>query len=312
MNVLITGANGFIGNAIALHLANCEGYSIRVAVRKSTKSFPSSVQVYENMDLLGKTDWRHALRDVDVVIHCAASAHMVNGGSKGVVSNLMEVNVDGTSNLAHQAALNGVKRFIFISTLAIHGAETLLRPFSVDDDPQPQTDYAQSKLAAEIKLMEISHASGMAFVVIRPPLVYGPNAPGKFGMLVRCLNRRIPLPLGKIKNKKSFVFLYNLVDLVICCIEHPNAINQVFLVSDDEDISTTQLVVKIGIALKKPALFLPFTAFLWGMAVIIFSKSKLPQQLLGSLQVDMEKTKSTLKWRPPFNVDEAIRKTIDG
>ena len=261
MNVLITGANGFIGNAVALNLNSRECYLVRVTVRKLNKNFPNSIQVYENMDLLGDTDWSHALKNIDVVIHCAASAHLAGSGSKDSISRFLNVNVSGTENLAYQAAMLGVKRFIFLSTLAVHGAETLLRPFNVDDEFLPQSDYARSKLAAEKKLAEISKATGMSIVVIRPPLVYGPNAPGKFRLLVRCVQWRLPLPLGNIKNKKSFLFLDNLVDLIICCIDNPNASNQVFLVSDDEDISTTQLIEKIGIALNKPTFLLPIPVF---------------------------------------------------
>lgn len=310
MNVLITGANGFIGNAIALNLSSRECNLVRVSVRKSNKNFPKSVQVYENMDLLGDTDWSHALKNIDVVIHCAASAHLADCGSKDSISNFLKVNVSGTENLAHQAAMLGVKRFIFLSTLAVHGSETLLRPFNVDDEPRPHSDYARSKLEAEKKLMKISKATGMSIVVIRPPLVYGPNAPGKFGLLVRCVQWRLPLPLGNIKNKKSFVFLDNLVDLIICCIDNPNASNQVFLVSDDEDISITQLIQTIGIALNKPTFLLPIPVFILRLAARIFGKQKLSQQLLSSLQVNIEKTKLKLGWKPPFNVDSAMCKTM--
>lgn len=310
MNVLITGANGFIGNDVALKLNSRECNLVRVSVRKLNKNFPNAIQVYENMDLLADTDWSHALKNIDVVIHCAASAHLADCGSKESISRFIKVNVSGTENLAYQAAMLGVKRFIFLSTLAVHGAETLLRPFNVDDELQPHSDYARSKLAAEKKLAEISKATGMSIVVIRPPLVYGPNAPGKFGLLVRCVHWCLPLPLGNIKNKKSFVFLDNLVDLIICCINNPNASNQVFLVSDDEDISTTQLIKKVGNALNKPTFLLPIPEFILRLFAKIFCKQKLAQQLLSSLQVDIEKTKLVLGWKPPFNVDAAMCKTM--
>jgi nucleoside-diphosphate-sugar epimerase len=310
MNVLITGASGFIGNAVALNLASRKFNLVHASVRKSNKNFPDSIKVFENMDLLGDTDWSHALKNIDVVIHCAASAHLVHSASKESITSLLKVNVNGTEKLAHQAALFGVKRFIFLSTLAVHGAETSLHPFSVDDEPRPHSDYARSKLEAEKKLVEISQASRMSWVVIRPPLVYGPNAPGKFRLLVRCVRWRLPLPLGKVKNKKSFVFLDNLVDLIICCINNPSASNQVFLVSDDEDISTTQFIRKIGTALNKPTFLLPIPVFILRLAAKFFGKQKLAEQLLSSLQVDIEKTKIKLRWKPPFNVDAAMSKAM--
>jgi UDP-glucose 4-epimerase len=311
MIVLITGANGFIGSAIVLKLASIVSNVVRAAVRKPSIKFPKSVQIADNLDLSDCTDWGRALEKIDVVIHCAARVHVMNDTSKDPINEFRKINTDGTLNLARQAALAGVKRFIFISTLGVNGAETSNIPYKADDIPHPHSPYAQSKLEAELGLREISESTNMSIVIIRPPLVYGPNAPGNFGSLLRWVNRRIPLPLGAIKNKRSFIFLDNLVDMIICCIEHPNAVNQVFLVSDDEDLSTTELLKKMGSALNKSTLLLPIPMYFLNTAARIVGKSKVTQQLLGSLQVDIEKTKTLLNWKPPYSVDVALKKTAE-
>lgn len=308
MNILITGGNSFIGYAIALYLVNHTCHSVRVSIRKSDKKFPYPTEVYENIDLQGNVSWAKLLDNIDVVIHCAAIAHSVGGLSKTVNSSLIDVNVDATTNLAKQAALYGVKRFIFLSTLAIHGSETREFPFCVDDQPKPYSNYAYSKLSAENSLFNISKVYGLSLVVIRPPLVYGLNAPGKFSLLLSFINFRLPLPFYNFHNKRGFVFIDNLVDLIICCIDHPNASNQVFLVSDDDDISINEFVRKIGIALNKPVILFPLYSFIFNIVARIFRKAVFFQYLFGSLRIDIEHTKSTLNWKPPFSVDDAICK----
>jgi nucleoside-diphosphate-sugar epimerase len=275
--------------------------------------FPASIEVYDNLDL-ESTDWSYALQNIDVVIHCAARVHVMKDKSKDPIIDFRKVNTDGTLNLARQAALSGVERFIFLSSLGVNGAEHQAvhsRRIKADESAQPHSPYAQSKMEAEIGLLEISRTTKMSTVIIRPPLVYGPNAPGNFGSLLRIVKKQIPLPLGAVKNKRSFVFLDNLVDMVICCITHQNAANQVFLVSDDEDLSTTQLLTKMGRAFNKNTLLLPIPMYILNAAAKCVGKTKVAQQLLGSLQVDIEKTKSLLEWNPPFSVDEALRKTAE-
>jgi nucleoside-diphosphate-sugar epimerase len=193
----------------------------------------------------------------------------------------------------------------------VNGAETFTKPFLADDAPHPHSPYAQSKLEAESGLIDLSRTTQMSTVIIRPPLVYGHTAPGNFGALMRIVKRRIPLPLGRVTNKRSFVFLDNLVDLISVCITHPNAVNQIFLVSDDEDLSTTQLLKKMGNVFNKPTVLLPIPMFILNTAAKLAGKAKVAQQLLGSLQVDIQKTKSLLGWSPPFSVDDGLRKTAD-
>jgi nucleoside-diphosphate-sugar epimerase len=308
-NILITGANGFIGSALVLKLAATESGVIRIAVRQSTRIFPDRVEVLENLELSEKTDWAEALKNIDVVIHCAARAHLLTDSASDPLAEFRKVNTASTLTLAKQAVAAGVQRFIFISSLGVNGAETVTRPFSADDAPQPHSPYAQSKFEAESGLIDLSQATKMTVVVIRPPLVYGPHAPGNFGVLMQIVKKRIPLPLGRVANKRSFVFLDNLVDLISLCVLHPKAANQTFLVSDDEDLSTTELLRKMGNVFNKPALLVPVPIFVLKTALELVGKAKMSQQLLGSLQVDIQKTKSLLAWSPPFTADEGLLKT---
>jgi nucleoside-diphosphate-sugar epimerase len=308
-NVLVTGANGFVGSALVLKIAEAETGVIRIAVRKSTRLFPKRVEIVENLELAESTDWTAALKNIDVVIHCAARAHLLKDNASDPLTEFRKVNTAGTLSLAQQAATAGVKRFIFISSLGVNGAETFTKPFLADDTPLPHSPYAQSKFEAERGLSELSEKTKMSVVVIRPPLVYGSNAPGNFGALMRIVKKRIPLPLGRVTNKRSFVFLDNLIDLISLCVVHPNAANQIFLISDDEDLSTTQLLEKMGKVFNKRAMLLPVPVGLLNAAAKLVGKAKVAQQLLGSLQVDIQKTKSLLGWTPPFSVDEGLRKT---
>lgn len=310
-NILITGANGFVGSALVLKLAEIESARIRIAVRKSTRILSKRVETFENLELAENTDWTEALKNIDVVIHCAARAHLLKDNANDPLTEFRKVNTAGTLCLARQAAVAGAKRFIFISSLGVNGAETFSKPFLADDTPRPHSPYAQSKFEAEKGLRELSQTTKMSVVIIRPPLVYGPNAPGNFGALTRIIKKRIPLPLGRLTNKRSFVYLDNLIDLIALCIDHPNAANQTFLVSDDEDLSTTQLLKKKGDVFNKPVVLLPVPASILKVAAKAIGKDKVAQQLLGSLQADIQKTKSLLGWRPPFSVDEGLLKTAE-
>lgn len=310
-NILITGANGFVGSALVLKLAEIESARIRISVRKSTRILSKRVETFENLELAENTDWTDALKNIDVVIHCAARAHLLKDNANDPLTEFRKVNTAGTLCLARQAAEAGAKRFIFISSLGVNGAETFSKPFLADDTPRPHSPYAQSKFEAENGLRELSQTTKMSVVIIRPPLVYGPNAPGNFGALTRIIKKRIPLPLGRLTNKRSFVYLDNLVDLIALCIDHPNAANQTFLVSDDEDLSTTQLLKKKGDVFNKPVVLLPVPTSILKVAAKAIGKDKVAQQLLGSLQADIQKTKSLLGWRPPFSVDEGLLKTAE-
>ncbi len=218
-----------------------------------------------------------------------------------------KVNVDGTLALARQAAAAGLSRFIFISSIGVNG-NINTRPFTENDNPGPAEPYAQSKWEAEQGLWEIQRETGIDIVIIRPPLVYGPEAPGNFGSLVRWVERRMPLPLGAIHNQRSLVALDNLVDLIITCIDHPAASNQVFLAGDGQDLSTTELLRGVAKAMGKPSRLIPVPATLLMQGATLLGKKPVAQRLLGSLQVDISKARSLLGWEPPVSVEEGLRR----
>jgi UDP-glucose 4-epimerase len=218
------------------------------------------------------------------------------------------VNVDGTLALARQAIAAGVKRFVFISSIKVNGEGTPPgRPYSANDTPQPQDPYGTSKLEAETALQALARDTGLEVVIVRPVLVYGPGVKANFLNMMRWLDRGIPLPFGAIDNRRSLVAVENLVDLVVTCIGHEAAANQVFLVSDGEDLSTTGLLRRMGQALGRPARLLPVPAGLLSAGAKALGKGSLSQRLCGSLQVDISKTRDLLGWRPPIDVDTALR-----
>jgi nucleoside-diphosphate-sugar epimerase len=313
VKILLTGASGFVG-AEVLHSALQRGLDVRPAYRSkkpAAKDHTAQLDQVIVPGLAGDTDWSVALRGVDVVIHCAARAHVMRDDQADPLAVYRSVNVDGTLSLAKQAANFGVKRFIFLSSIGVNGAETFGVPFSIQSAPSPHSPYALSKYEAELGLQELSKCTGMEGVIIRAPLVYGPGAPGNFGSLTRLLKRGWPMPLGAIHNQRSLVSLENLVDLILTCTVHPAAANQIFLVSDGEDISTTELLRRMGIALGKPACLIPVSAKLLRAVAGFFGKSQAAQSLCGSLQVDISKTCELLDWKPPLSVDEGLRRLVD-
>jgi nucleoside-diphosphate-sugar epimerase len=256
------------------------------------------------------TDWQNALKGVDVVIHSAARVHVMEDKASDPLAAFRKVNVEGTLNLARQAAELGVRRFISISSIKVNGEGTSLgMPYLADAQPAPADPYGISKMEAEQGLRELAAESGMEVVIIRPPLVYGPGVKANFLNMMRWLHKGVPLPFGAIHNRRSLVALDNLVDLIVTCIGHPAAANQTFLVSDGEDLSTTELLRGMGTALGKPARLLPVPSWLLETGAAMLGKQALSQRLCGSLQVDISKTRELLNWTPPVSVDEALRKT---
>ena len=229
--------------------------------------------------------------------------------SKDPLASFRKVNVEGTLNLARQAAAKGVRRFIFISSIKVNGEETFGVPYTADSEPAPVDPYGISKLEAEQGLMSIASQTGMEVVIIRPVLVYGPGVKANFLSMMKWLSQGIPLPFGAINNRRSLVALGNLVDLVVTCIDHPKAANQKFLVSDGDDLSTTMLLNKMAQALNKPARLLPIPSFFLKLAAFLLGKQSLSQRLCGSLQVDIDKNRELLGWKPPLSVDSALGAT---
>jgi len=227
------------------------------------------------------------------------------------LAEFRRANVEGTLNLARQAVAAGVSRFIFISSIGVNGSETVSSPFSESDQPNPREPYAISKWEAEEGLMNLAAETGMEVVIIRPPLVYGPNAPGNFGRLYRLIQRGFPLPLGAIHNRRSLVALSNLVDFICVCLNHPAAANQTFLVSDGEDISTTDLLRRMAHALHVPARLVPVPQGLLEWGAKMLGREDLSQRLCASLQVDISKARTLLGWQPPVTVEAALRSTAE-
>ena len=249
----------------------------------------------------------------NVLVHCAARVHVMDESSKNPLEEFREVNTYGTLNLAQQAAEAGVKRFIFISTIKVNGESTEFgKPFKPDDNFIPADPYGLSKYEAEVGLRKIAKETGMEVVIIRPPLVYGPGVKANFASMMKWVNKGLPLPLGGIKeNQRSLVSVDNLVDLIVTCIDHPNAINQTFLVSDDDDVSTTGLLENMAVALGVPSRLLPIPASWFNFVAKLINKPAISQRLCGSLQVDMSKTTELLNWFPPYTSADCLKKTAE-
>jgi nucleoside-diphosphate-sugar epimerase len=251
-----------------------------------------------------------SLRPSDVVVHLASRAHVVSEEVPEPIAEYRRINTNVTLELAKKAAQAGIKRFVFISSIGVNG-NINTRPFTAEDQPNPAEPYALSKWEAEQGLWQIQQETGIEIVIIRPPLVYGLGAPGSFGSLIRWVEKGIPLPLGAIHNNRSLMGVDNLVDLITCCIDHPAAANQVFLASDGEDLSTTELLRAVGKAMGKPVRLIPVPAGLLQFGATLLGKKAMAQRLLGSLQVDISKTCELLDWKPPYTVEEGLRRCFD-
>lgn len=311
--VLLTGATGFIGGQLVKRLLQDTEVSLRIVLRAAGEQFRDPrMTVFSPVDLSINSDWSVMLQGCDVVIHSAARAHIMKETAKDPLSEYRKINTEATLNLAGQAAQQGVKRFIFISTIGVNGnTTTRSQVFSADDLPNPSNPYAISKYEAERGLQRIAKESNMEIVIIRPPLVYGPSAKGNFHRLIHWLKKGIPLPLGAINNKRSFVSIDNLLSLILTCIEHPAAANQIFLVSDGEDISTTVLLKKMSQIMKQPARLLPIPQSMLSLVANLLGRKDDLQRLCGSLQIDITKTREVLGWKPEVSMEETLRLIVE-
>ncbi len=307
--IFVTGGTGFVGSALLNRLLR-DGYKTSANVRSSVSNIPGGVQSLLIGGITAATDWNAALKGVQVVVHCAARVHVMDDRSLDPLEAYRQVNVDGTLNLANQAAQAGVRRFVFVSSIKVNGEVSRpSQPFTADQVPAPLDPYGISKLEAELGLREIESKTGMEVVIVRPPLVFGPGVKANFASMMRWVVHEIPLPLGAIHNARSMVSLDNLVDLLVTCLEHPAARGQTFLVSDGEDLSTTELLRRTARAMGKKALLLPVPTFFLELSGALLGKRAVVQRLCGSLQVDIKKTKDLLGWSPPVSVDEGLRQT---
>jgi nucleoside-diphosphate-sugar epimerase len=306
VSILITGASGFVGSSLCRHLLDLE-YPVVGLTRKS----PQQAHEQQGPELAACSDWSPWLKAGQVVIHCAARVHVMHDIAQDPYQAFRTVNVDGTLALAKQAAAAGVKRFVFISSIKVNGETTELgQPFTETVITPPTDPYGLSKYEAEHELLALSASSAMEVVIIRPPLIYGAGVKGNFASIISLLAKGYPLPLGAIHNKRSLLSLDNLSDFITMCINHPAAANQIFLVSDGDDLSTTELLNKISIIMKKKAILLPIPEFILRVGALLIGKKMISQRLFSSLQVDITKGKILLNWVPAISVNDGLNRCV--
>ncbi|WP_337911632.1 SDR family oxidoreductase [Vibrio cholerae] len=306
LKVLITGATGFLGREI-LKIVERK-YTTVVLGRTPPDNYFGE---FKQCDLTQISNQFLDLQSIDVVIHSAARVHIMHDASLEPLAEYRLINTEATLELAKSAVESGVKRFIFVSSIKVNGEATTDRlPFKSCDKPDFNDPYGQSKFEAEKLLRELAQETGLEVVIIRPVLVYGPSVKANFASLMRLISKGMPLPFGSItQNKRSLVSINNLIDLIVTCINHPKAANQVFLVSDDHDVSTSEMVRELAIALGKPTWQLPVPIWCYKLFGKLFGKSDIVDRLTGSLQVDISHTKETLGWKPPQTLQEGFKQT---
>lgn len=310
IKVLVTGANGFVGHAFCRE-AIMRGFMIR-GITQSSGNKSEGVESVAAGCIDGDTDWQKMLDGCEVVVHLAARVHIMCDAARDPLAEFRRINTYGTLNLARQAAAAGVRRFLFISSIKVNGESTQVgHPFKADDSFAPQDAYGISKMEAEQGLCDLALRSGMEVVIIRPPLVYGSGVKANFATMMRWLQRGMPLPLGAIHNHRSLVALDNLIDLMVTCLTHPAAVGQVFLVSDGEDVSTTELLRRMGQTMGRPARLVSVPVSWLKLAAAMLGKQDVVQRLCGSLQVDIEKNRLLLGWCPPFTLDQGLKKAAE-
>lgn len=308
--ILVTGSTGFVGSALLSGLQEANRFDVVAQYRNQPGSGSPLKGGVEVASIDGETDWTAALEGVDVVVHCAARVHVMTETTVDPLAAFRRVNVEGTLALARQAANAGARRFIYLSSIKVNGEKTDQVPFNAQDNCSPTDPYGISKWEAEQGLLALAAETSMDVVIVRPPLIYGPGVKANFLKMIRWMDRGIPLPLGAVNNSRSLVGLANLVAFLIHCIDHANAGNQVFLISDGEDLSTPALLSKVASALGKKSHLLPFPVpLLTGLASLVGKKAEV-DRLCGSLTVDIEKNKRLLGWQPRSSVSDELKRTV--
>ncbi len=308
--LLITGATGFIGHAVCREAIH-RGHSVLGTCRDCNK-LPAGIVHVPIPDINETTDWTGTLRDIDIIIHLAARAHIMHDTAADPLQEFRRINTAATLHLARAAAKAGVRRFVFISSIKVNGEKTLPgQPFRETDTPHPEDPYGISKWEAEQGLMEIGKATGMQIVILRPPLVYGPDVKGNFAQLLRVMEKPLPLPLGSIRNQRSLIYLGNLVDVILLCATHPAAANQTYLVSDGNDVATPDLIRLLAVKMQVKPLVIPCPVWMLRLMAGVAGKSAQLNRLLDSLQVDIRKLRENTGWHPAYTTDQGMQMTAD-
>ena len=310
MQVLVTGATGFIGRHVCQALL-LDGHQVTaVARRPDHPDVPPGASCHVVPDIGPETEWGKALSGIDAVVHLAARVHVINEDLPDPLYEYCRVNADGTACLAKAAAAAGVRRFVFVSTVKVMGERTSGRPFVETDTPEPKDAYGLSKWAAEKALLEAAGQGLLEPVILRPPLVYGPGVGGNFLSLLKLCQKAPPLPLMTVNNRRSFLYVGNLVDAVLRCLNPDNkAAGQTYFVRDGEDLSTPALIRHVARALGRPALLFPAPKSLIRLAGLLMGKSEAVRRMLDSLQIDDEKIRRQLGWTPPWDVVQGLKET---
>ena len=310
MRTMVTGATGFVGQALIRRMAADGRHAVRAAVRAETCTLPAGVECVVAGDLVnlnGDAAWQATVSGMDAVVHLAARVHVMRESASDPLSEFRRVNVTASLKLAKQAAAAGVRRFVYLSSVKVNGESGT---YTESHTPAPEDAYGISKHEAEMGLRGIADETGLEVVIIRPPLVYGPGVGANFRALMRAVARGIPLPFGAVDNRRSLAAVDNLVDFVLTCLEHRAAANETFLVSDGEDLSTTDLIRRIADAMGRPARLIPMPVSVLLATATALGKRDIARRLLGSLQVDISKARRMLHWAPPISVDEGLKRAV--
>lgn len=310
--ILITGINGFVGQAVCKRLRRENLHMLAGTTRQPRfERGPEQVPLYHIPKIGPDTDWTHALSGAEIVIHLAARVHIMRDKESNPLAAFRRVNTEGTKKLAIQAAAAGARRFVFVSTVKVLGEESPDRDLTEKDVAKPEDSYGISKWEAEQNLLDIAKTTKMEIVILRAPLVYGPDVKGNFYSLLKLVNSGILLPFGSIKNNRSLLFVGNFADAITTAANHPNAGNKTFFVSDDNNISTPELVDKITLAMGKKSRIFKLPIRLLKIIGFFIGRSAAIRRLTGSLTVDINHIKTHLSWHPPFSIEDGLKETAD-